>query len=436
MVKSSRLLACLLLVILAVASTNAEEGGLPGMLLLYGPGPRSLALGKSFTALSDDAQAGYFNPGGLFQLNGQEVILAHSQLLGARMEYIGYALPTRDYGTFGLNILNWGAEGLDSRTIYNEPYDSYYAMENALIASYCYNPWHRLGVGANLKLVTKNIAQMSGIGFGIDAGALLRWPGPFSFGLTAQNLLAPTILLNRTPEIYPRVLRAGAAVRLLDERVTVTADVTMPMLWDRDETGNPIRSFTPNFTPHGGVEFALVPGILIPRVGLDPNEMSAGLGLHRSWGKAGIGVDYAILIHHGSNYRLSPTHKVGLFVSFAGFRVWIDAQPSVFSPTPDNLQNVLWMDVRVQSRQPAKRWQILIRNSFGEIVRTFQGWEAPPLRLSWDGLDDVGRLVADGRYYYDIVVVDQRNSSLDYSGSLTEIRTRGPQGRIEIRPGE
>jgi flagellar hook assembly protein FlgD len=88
------------------------------------------------------------------------------------------------------------------------------------------------------------------------------------------------------------------------------------------------------------------------------------------------------------------------------------------------------------TRAPVKRWQILLKNSFGEVVRSYSGWDQPPLRLTWDGLDDAGRLVSDGRYYYEIVVVDHRNGSLEHSGSLTHVRTRGPQGRIEIRPGE
>jgi len=422
--------------LLAGGFALAEEGGLAGAFLNYGPGPRSLALGKAFTAVSDDAQAGYFNPGGLFQLNAHEVILAHSQLHGARMEYIGYAIPTRELGTFGVTLLNLGAEGLDSRTSRNEPFQSFVAAENAFIISYCYNPWNFLGLGANLKLITQNIAQYSDIAFGIDAGLLFKLPRPFSFGIMAQNLLVPTMQLSTVPVEYPRTLRAGAAVRLLDDRVTITADATMPMLWDVDETGSPVETFTPNITPHGGVEFAIIPGILVQRAGIDPNDITLGLGVQRYWGKMGIGVDYAFLLHHRSNYRMAPTHKVGVFLSFAGFRVWIDAQPSVFSPTPENDQNVLWMDIRVMSRQPAKRWQILIKNSLGEIVRTFNGWEDPPLRLSWDGLDDVGRLVSDGRYRYEILVVDQREAPLDFSGFLTEIRTKGPQGRIEIRPGE
>ncbi|MBN2538326.1 hypothetical protein JXB37_08640, partial [candidate division WOR-3 bacterium] len=66
----SRLAGVVLLGLALVGPATAEEGGLPGAMLMYGPGPRSLAMGKAFTAVADDAQAGYFNPGGLFQLNG------------------------------------------------------------------------------------------------------------------------------------------------------------------------------------------------------------------------------------------------------------------------------------------------------------------------------------------------------------------------------
>ena len=77
---------------------------------------------------------------------------------------------------------------------------------------------------------------------------------------------------------------------------------------------------------------------------------------------------------------------------------------------------------------------IAFAHRYGEVVRTFSGWDAPPLRMTWDGLDDAGRLVADGDYNYDIVVVDQHNRPLSFSGSLTQVRTAGPTGRLEVRP--
>ncbi|HDQ99732.1 MAG TPA: hypothetical protein ENN51_05565 [candidate division WOR-3 bacterium] len=436
MVRHSRLVGLLLLAAALAVTAHAYEGGLPGAFLNYGNAPRSLALGKAFAGVADDPQAGYFNPGGLFQLNASEVIAAHSQLYGARMEYIGYALPTREYGTFAVSIINHGAEGLDSRTPDNQPYQGFAAAENAYLASYCYNPWHFLGFGVTAKLIAHNIAQYSDIGVGLDAGVLARDLGPVSLGLTAHNLLQPTLTLGLIPDVYPRSLRAGIGIRLLEERVLIAADVTTPLLYDVDEKGNPTRSFTPRFTPHAGVEFDIIRGVLVQRVGFDMNEVSLGLGLHRHWGQMGIGADYAFLLHHRSSYRLKPTHKVGVFVSFAGFRVWVDAQPQVFSPTPEQTQNVLWMDVKLTSRAPAKRWQLLLKNDLGEVVRTFSGWDAPPMRLSWDGLDDAGRLVSDGRYNYEIIVVDQRNSALEFTGTLTQVRTRGPEGRLEIRPRE
>ncbi len=410
-----------------VSAAAAIEGGLSGAFLNYAPAPRSLAMGKAFTAIADDVQAGYYNPAGLFQLNAQEVLLAHSQLYGGmRMEYLGYALPTREFGTVSVTALNFGAEDIESRTPGNNQYEGYLFSENAYTFSYAYNPTHFLGFGTNLRVLAKNIAQYSGVGFGADLGALVRAPGPFSFGLVWQNALQPRLTLATIEEVYPQTLRAGAAVRLLSDRVKASFDLAC-----NDFLTNGRR----NFVPRGGVELQLVPGVFSQRVGLDPNEISLGLGLQKYWGKMGLGVDYAFLLHHQSGYRLPPTHKLGIFASFGGFRVWVDATPEKFSPTPDEPENVLWMDVRLISRAQPKRWQLLVKNAYGEVVRSYSGWDAPPMRLVWDGLDDAGRLVADGRYTCEMVVVDKRNSTLKYSGALTEVRTRGPRGRIEVRPG-
>lgn len=427
---------CCFLFVFAVAL--AGEGGLPGVFLNYGAAPRSLGMGKAFTGVADDAQAVYFNPAGLFQMNTHEVLVAHSQLYGARMEYLAYALPTREFGTFGMSILNYGSEGIDSRTPENRYYGPMVFAENAYMVSYAYNPFHFLGVGGTFKLITKNLAEYGDVAVGADVGVLARAPRIFSFGFTVQNVIEPVLTLHTLSDRYPRTFRLGAAARLLQERVTFTVDLVSPLLRLRDSVAprNPINKWKLDLTPRGGVEFELVPGVLVHRVGIDPNEISLGLGVHRFWGKMGLGVDYALLLHHQSGYQLAPTHKLGIFIDFAGFRVWVDAEPKLFTPKPDDKQNVLWMDIRTISRAPVKRWQLLIKNSFGEVVRSYSGWDAPPPRVWWDGLDDAGRLVSDGRYYYDIVVVDQRNSSLNFSGLLTTVMTRGPQGKIEIRPGE
>ncbi len=439
-------------VVLVVMGITTEvlfsgEGGLPGAFLEYGPAPRSLGIGKAFVAVADDAQAIYFNPAGLFQLNTHEVLVAHAQLYGARLEHIAYVLPTREFGSFGIGILNFGAEGLDSRTPWNQQYQPAVFSENAYQVAYAYNPSYFLGLGGTLKLITKNLAHFTGVGIGADAGVLIKFQGPFSLGFTVQNLIRPVVTLHNLSDHYPRTYRLGTAVRLIGNRALITAEVIGKILPEyaveyREVSGESIPVYNPtgkwklDHSFHGGVEFAIIPDVLIHRAGVDGNEISFGLGLRRIWGRMAVGVDYAFLLHYRSSFRLSPTHKIGINLNFGGFRVWIDAQPKLFTPTPEDKNNLLWMDINLVARRPIKRWQVLIKNAFGEVMRSYSGWGAPPQRLLWDGLDDAGRLVSDGKYYYEIVVLDQRNSSLNFRGFLVTVLTRGPQGKIEIRPGQ
>ena len=69
-------------------------------------------------------------------------------------------------------------------------------------------------------------------------------------------------------------------------------------------------------------------------------------------------------------------------------------------------------------------------------MRTFSGWDKPPSRIAWDGLDDVGRLVADGKYFYEIIVIDEQNEPIQFSGPLTLIKSKGPKGEIKVRTPE
>jgi hypothetical protein len=424
------LLVALLVVATAVPARADYDGGSAGMFMDYGASPRTLAMGKAFCGLADDAEAAYFNPAGLVQLNSQNIKMAHSMLVESRMEYLAYAMPTRAYGSFGLTVLNFGSEGLDSRDKDNNKYGSSIYEENAVIFSYAYAPWHWLGAGANLKVVSKNLAEYSGLGPGADVGLIVTVPKPLSFGFYAQNVYAPSMKLrpDAQKETYPLVLRAGVAARLYNDRVAVDIDVDKVGYYKQPS----LRAFFSTIEPHGGVEFQLVPDAFTLRTGVDMNEVSVGAGLKKVWGNFSLGVDYAFLMHYQSNYMLSPTHKLGLNIEFGGYRTWIQPFPSIFSPTPDDKRNVLWMDIKMMSRRKIKRWQILLKNNLGEVVRTFYGWDNPPLRMAWDGLDDAGRLVSDGSYFYEIVLVDERNESMEHGGALTRIKTKGPQGKVEV----
>ena len=88
------------------AQSNAEEGeaGTESNFKL-GFGARALGLGNAFTALADDPTAVFWNPAGLEYIYQQSATLFHTSLWeGTNYDFIGYAYPTINFGTFGIGI--------------------------------------------------------------------------------------------------------------------------------------------------------------------------------------------------------------------------------------------------------------------------------------------------------------------------------------------
>lgn len=397
------------------------NGGMPGAIFNYGLYPRSLGMGKAFCGVGGDVEAGYYNPAGLVTLKSADLRAAHQTLYGgSRLEYLGYSFPTKHFGSFAFTVINHAIDGFYSFDANLQSYTSFGFSENCLIFSYSLPLGSLLGFGVNLKGISTKLAQYADFGLGGDAGVFLLPKLPYSIGFVAQNLLPPNLTLNEKADVFPYVFRVGGSVRLYENRILLAADVAQP-------TGYELN-------PHLGIEFVAIPRALTLRAGVDGNELSFGGGFKWTFGRLGFGIDYAMLMHHAFNYLPNNTHKLGLHLEFGGYRVWIESKPKVFSPSPTQKENVLWLDLHVHAKRAVKRWQILIRNELGEVVRTFASWGEPPKRLTWDGLDDVGRVVSDGDYYYAIVIIDNRDDVLRYDDFLTSIKTIGPAGELEVIP--
>jgi hypothetical protein len=412
-----------LVMLFVMASAGfGQEGGVPGALLNYGMTPRTIAMGKTFTGLADDQEAAYYNPAGLVQLMSHNIKSSYLSLLGTSAGYLGYALPTKRFGSLGVSFVYQGSPDIVSYTANGAEAGIYSFYQYCFLFSYAYQPLRMLGLGLNVKSMISKIAQYGAVGIGADLGMFLFPRRNFTIGITCQNLLGPKLTyIDETDEV-PITFRGGAALKLYDGRAIIAVDVSKNIL---DYT---------SIEPHVGIEFVPVYPILTLRGGLDKNFVSAGLGLQQDWNKFSAGIDYAIELHYASSYLAPTRHKLGMFVNFGGFRAWVEGSPKKFSPTPGRRENVAWLDLHYKTKRPIERWQLLIRNQYGEVVRTYSGWDAPPLRLSWDGLDDIGRVVADGKYYYEIIIIDEVGETVSFQSFLSEVATLGPEGEIEFLP--
>jgi hypothetical protein len=199
-------LAVLLSMLLAGTSHATK---LAGEFMATGFGAKALGMGGAFSSVADDASAAYWNPAGLYQLREREVLLMHSQRFGGLVDYstISYAQPLggeEGRETTGAISLVWlrvsdvaltshlnqpGVDFIDEpdpdtgvpngkwdpgeRRLW-DPNRVRWESDNEVAAylSYARRFRPKLAVGVNAKLIWKEIAEISALGFGLDAALL------------------------------------------------------------------------------------------------------------------------------------------------------------------------------------------------------------------------------------------------------------------------
>jgi flagellar hook assembly protein FlgD len=85
----------------------------------------------------------------------------------------------------------------------------------------------------------------------------------------------------------------------------------------------------------------------------------------------------------------------------------VSASPTVFSPV--GLKRNTTISILSRNRERLVKWVISIRNSAGVVVRSFQGYNAPPESIEWNGTDSKGRVVEPGVYTYAFRATDNNN---------------------------
>ena len=108
-----------------------------------------------------------------------------------------------------------------------------------------------------------------------------------------------------------------------------------------------------------------------------------------------------------------------------------------FSPSGE--RRSVNFDVQTAVRGSVESWQLEIRDPDGRVVRRLQGNGSPPAGIEWNGEDDDGRLVDDGKYAVRITLLDDMTEAWDFDTSVDVLgfrdRTRSPI-RVEITGSE
>jgi len=280
----------------AVAPAVTEYGGQGGSYLSWGAGARSLAMGKAFVSIADDATACYWNPAGLHKLDRGDATALYAGLwYDTSYQYISGAYPTPKGGTFGISGVRLHTGGIDKRDIYNVSEGT--TEDSQIAAGFSYGRMflEKIALGSTFKYASHTLDGDTDMRCVLDAGAQYRLMDKLDTGAVIQNILQLRFGENRQPE-WPVILRLGASYRLLNGRMLAALDLERIM---KKRTG---------IIYHAGIEYELLEFIKI-RLGVDNfEEGTLGLGFNYR----GMRLDYAFAGHTlGNSHRVSASTYFG-----------------------------------------------------------------------------------------------------------------------------
>lgn len=295
--------------IAAAEESNYRVGESSGKLLEFPVGVRPAGMGGAFAGVADDVSAIFWNPAGLSQMIGREVVVSHTSLYALfSVESLAYSQPIGGgVGAVAVNYANYGPVEQYTLDEYENPVSvnsslTPHAIFGTLAWSKSITPF--FGLGLSVKGMQENYGIESRIMAALDAGAYyVTGIEGLSLGLCVQNLQIPY-----APRSLPILTRVGAGYNLpwtlfTEDRFTAAVDLNLPSVsalntslgleyWCRDW-----------FALRAGYNFG------------EQNQYDRLLGF-----SAGASVkiyfvelDYAFL----PNAELGDTHRVALLARFA-----------------------------------------------------------------------------------------------------------------------
>jgi hypothetical protein len=273
-------------------------------------------LGGAYSGLADSADAIAYNPAGLADLERPEATFMHNQYLpGVRQEWLAYAHPTENYGTFAASGDMLIVSPFSTYDTNDTPTGTTSAEDSAFEIAYARGIGAGFSLGAGGQFISSRLDSQKAETEAFDVGVHWRAGDMFEMGVSALHMGSRLNYLDDA-EVLPRTIKVGTAVHLPAfwadpneerhgiDRVSLLADVSLPQ-------GQPM-------VVAGGTEIGYGP--LSIRAGYRSGDIegpgyTVGIGLalyQNTENRPEIDFDYAF-VDYGS---LGTSQRAGLTVKF------------------------------------------------------------------------------------------------------------------------
>ena len=339
--------AVLAVLVILAAAAPARATKYAGAFMENGGGARALGMGGAFTAVADDPSATFWNPAGLAEVTGREVLLMHSERFGDLIDrdFVAYTQPVNwnilggTSSGIGISLIRLGVDDIpftehltdaldtnDDGTVddteiiglldYQDEIIYKSDQEFALMFSYGENlgNWR---MGASLKFIRQSVGKYSSQGIGADL-AFLRptiWKR-LDFGIKFQDLTTTYLSWStgRNELITPAVV-PGLAWRqpLRDWNMDLTLAGSLESRFDNRGDADQISSGSFSGNAHLGLEVGFSRKVFLRGgfdSGFEAGNLTAGVGFRIN----PLTVDYA---YAGDALDIDEvTHRISMSFRF------------------------------------------------------------------------------------------------------------------------
>jgi outer membrane protein OmpA-like peptidoglycan-associated protein len=396
-------------------SVNAQQvsgaGSTSTNFQKIGMGARPSGMGNSFTAVSDDATAVFWNPAGLVLAKGTQFSLTHGEwLLGVTHEFFAFSQNIDQDGAFGgsLGYLGTGSfqGALETPTGgYGGPGDNISATDFTATAAYA----QRLGnwingdffkhslVGISATVVGQNVVNVGNAGAAFNIGYL--------YEIKRKTFYIGAVLFNLGTNIQnfsqPLMYKVGGSYQLRNTLMKKDRDIIALDLDGNNDTGFKVGIGDEYKMTFGRNDIYLRAGY---STAADLTGITTGVGIAHRFDDFEAGLDYAF-VPYGV---LGDTHRISVDIIVGGNltkpEAYVNAGPAFVLG-----QQTLNVNFSSKSEEPIDSYKINILDSSGMLVKTLSGKGSPPSHFLWDGRNQAGELVPQGNYSFNMEVTDDND---------------------------
>lgn len=328
----------LLIILISALSVTAQTkiGKYAGEFLALGVGGRALGMGGAHIAVVNDVTAGYWNPAGLARIDYPQISLMHEEHFGNLVNY-NYGAVAIPYGkdmSFGLSVIRLSVDGIpDTRNalvdritgqvIYDitNPYaridyskiKEFNNTDYAFYLTFAKRQSEDFYWGANIKIISRSIAEFSAFGIGFDAGAYYRPIENLHLGAAIQDVTTTLVAWSTgTNELISPTVKLGAAYGISFLGGTIMPAVDFDVRFENRRFASNFNIGSVSFDVHSGLEYSYK-GIFSVRAGYsDVKQITLGAGVKLPK----LNIDYSFARFSASEIeRLNDSHRISVMLT-------------------------------------------------------------------------------------------------------------------------